>query len=193
MAVRFLGVIGHQGFELGLGSLVVEKRRAGGAEEAGPTSSTRSCRRPEPPRREDAVVRCRKAEVSPRFGRSVSAHETAHRASAISLTANIRERGPIQSASRRSRGGYHRPSRRRLIVMFLDLANSTRLAEEMGELRAHDLPRTVAWSRRRPRGRANSEADQDDSGRSGAARFPWIVEWPYVPPVMATGPTPSNS
>src|SRR5271170_3263484 len=96
MAVRFLGVIGHQGFELGLGSLVVEKRRAGGAEEAGPTSSTRSCRRPEPPRREDAVVRCRKAEVSPRFGRSVSAHETAHRASAISLTANIRERGPIQ-------------------------------------------------------------------------------------------------
>ncbi len=36
-------------------------------------------------------------------------------------------------------GTYHRPSRRRLIVMFLDLANSTRLAEEMGELRVHDL------------------------------------------------------
>jgi class 3 adenylate cyclase len=36
-------------------------------------------------------------------------------------------------------GTYHRPTRRRLIVMFLDLANSTRLAEEMGELRVHDL------------------------------------------------------
>jgi class 3 adenylate cyclase len=29
--------------------------------------------------------------------------------------------------------------RRRLIVMFLDLANSTHLAEEMGELKVHDL------------------------------------------------------
>ena len=104
------------------------------------------------------------------------AHETAHRDSAISLTAKYSGVRTDPSASRRSRGGYHRPSRRRLIVMFLDLANSTRLAEEMGELRAHDLPRTVAWSRRRPRGRANSEADQDDFGRSGAARFPWIVE-----------------
>jgi len=36
-------------------------------------------------------------------------------------------------------GAYHRPTRRRLIVMFLDLANSTRLAEAMGELRVHDL------------------------------------------------------
>src|SRR5271166_1993090 len=36
-------------------------------------------------------------------------------------------------------GTYHRPSRRRLIVMFLDLANSTHLAEAMGELRVHDL------------------------------------------------------
>ncbi len=36
-------------------------------------------------------------------------------------------------------GTYHRPTRRRLIVMFLDLANSTRLAEAMGELRVHDL------------------------------------------------------
>ena len=36
-------------------------------------------------------------------------------------------------------GTYHRPSRQRLIVMFLDLANSTRLAEAMGELRVHDL------------------------------------------------------
>jgi len=36
-------------------------------------------------------------------------------------------------------GTYHRPSRRRLIVMFLDLANSTRLAEAMGELKVHDL------------------------------------------------------
>jgi class 3 adenylate cyclase len=36
-------------------------------------------------------------------------------------------------------GTYHRPARRRLIVMFLDLANSTRLAEAMGELRVHDL------------------------------------------------------
>jgi class 3 adenylate cyclase len=36
-------------------------------------------------------------------------------------------------------GTYHRPSRKELIVMFLDLANSTRLAESMGELRVHDL------------------------------------------------------
>jgi len=36
-------------------------------------------------------------------------------------------------------GTYHRPSRSRLIVMFLDLANSTRLAESMGEVRVHDL------------------------------------------------------
>ena len=36
-------------------------------------------------------------------------------------------------------GTYHRPARRRLIVMFLDLAHSTRLAEAMGELRVHDL------------------------------------------------------
>ena len=36
-------------------------------------------------------------------------------------------------------GTYHRPARRQLIVMFLDLANSTRLAEAMGELRVHDL------------------------------------------------------
>ena len=36
-------------------------------------------------------------------------------------------------------GTYHRPSRQQRIVMFLDLANSTRLAEAMGELRVHDL------------------------------------------------------
>jgi class 3 adenylate cyclase len=36
-------------------------------------------------------------------------------------------------------GTYHRPARQKLIVMFLDLANSTRLAESMGELRVHDL------------------------------------------------------
>ncbi len=36
-------------------------------------------------------------------------------------------------------GTYHRPSRQQRIVMFLDLANSTRLAESMGELRVHDL------------------------------------------------------
>jgi class 3 adenylate cyclase len=36
-------------------------------------------------------------------------------------------------------GAYHRPVRRELIVMFLDLANSTRLAETMGEVRVHDL------------------------------------------------------
>ena len=36
-------------------------------------------------------------------------------------------------------GTYHRPARRRLIVMYLDLANSTRLAEAMGEIRVHDL------------------------------------------------------
>lgn len=36
-------------------------------------------------------------------------------------------------------GAYRRPARRRLIVMFLDIANSTRLAEAMGEVRVHDL------------------------------------------------------
>ncbi|MGH6798033.1 MAG: adenylate/guanylate cyclase domain-containing protein, partial [Roseiarcus sp.] len=36
-------------------------------------------------------------------------------------------------------GTYHRPRRRELIVMFLDLAHSTRLAEAMGEIKVHDL------------------------------------------------------
>lgn len=36
-------------------------------------------------------------------------------------------------------GTYHRPVREQLIVMFLDLAESTPLAEKLGELRVHDL------------------------------------------------------
>ena len=36
-------------------------------------------------------------------------------------------------------GTYHRPVRQQLIVMFLDIAHSTGLAEAMGELRVHDL------------------------------------------------------
>jgi adenylate cyclase len=36
-------------------------------------------------------------------------------------------------------GTYRRPTRAQLIVMFLDIADSTRLAEDMGELRVHDL------------------------------------------------------
>ena len=36
-------------------------------------------------------------------------------------------------------GTYHRPAREELIIMFLDLAGSTRLAEAMGELKVHDL------------------------------------------------------
>jgi len=36
-------------------------------------------------------------------------------------------------------GTYRRPTRTQLIVMFLDIADSTRLAEDMGELRVHDL------------------------------------------------------
>ncbi len=36
-------------------------------------------------------------------------------------------------------GTYHRPAREQRIVMFLDIAGSTRLAEAMGELRVHDL------------------------------------------------------
>lgn len=36
-------------------------------------------------------------------------------------------------------GTYLRPKRQQLIVMFLDLAHSTRLAETMGEVRVHDL------------------------------------------------------
>src|SRR3984957_3671120 len=35
-------------------------------------------------------------------------------------------------------GTYHRPVRQQLIVMFLDIAHSTGLAEETGELRVHD-------------------------------------------------------
>jgi membrane protease YdiL (CAAX protease family) len=34
-------------------------------------------------------------------------------------------------------GTYHRPKREQLIVMFLDLADSTQLAEAMGELKVH--------------------------------------------------------
>ena len=36
-------------------------------------------------------------------------------------------------------GTYHRPAREQRIVMFLDIAGSTRLAEQMGELQVHDL------------------------------------------------------
>ena len=36
-------------------------------------------------------------------------------------------------------GTHHRPVCQHLIVMSLDIANSTRLAETMGELRVHDL------------------------------------------------------
>jgi class 3 adenylate cyclase len=36
-------------------------------------------------------------------------------------------------------GTYHRPRRRSLIVMFLDIAHSPRLAEALGEVRVHDL------------------------------------------------------
>ena len=36
-------------------------------------------------------------------------------------------------------GTYHRPVREQLIVMFLDLADSTPLAEKLGELRVHDF------------------------------------------------------
>ncbi|HEY3912561.1 MAG TPA: adenylate/guanylate cyclase domain-containing protein [Stellaceae bacterium] len=36
-------------------------------------------------------------------------------------------------------GTYHRPVREQRIVMFLDIAGSTRLAEQLGELRVHDL------------------------------------------------------
>jgi hypothetical protein len=36
-------------------------------------------------------------------------------------------------------GTYHRPAREQLIVMFLDIVGSARLAEEMDELRVHDL------------------------------------------------------
>jgi adenylate cyclase len=36
-------------------------------------------------------------------------------------------------------GAYHRPVREHRIVMFLDLAGSTALAEQLGELRVHDI------------------------------------------------------
>jgi adenylate cyclase len=36
-------------------------------------------------------------------------------------------------------GTYHRPKRERCVVMFLDIQGSTALAEQMGEVRVHDL------------------------------------------------------
>jgi class 3 adenylate cyclase len=36
-------------------------------------------------------------------------------------------------------GTYHRPRREERVVMFLDIADSTALAEQLGELRVHDL------------------------------------------------------
>jgi hypothetical protein len=36
-------------------------------------------------------------------------------------------------------GTYHRPRCEQRIVMFLDIAGSTALAEQLGELRVHDL------------------------------------------------------
>jgi adenylate cyclase len=36
-------------------------------------------------------------------------------------------------------GTYHRPRREQRIVMFLDIADSTALAERLGEVRVHDL------------------------------------------------------
>lgn len=36
-------------------------------------------------------------------------------------------------------GAYHRPAREERIIMFIDIADSTRLAEAMGEVRVHDL------------------------------------------------------
>jgi class 3 adenylate cyclase len=36
-------------------------------------------------------------------------------------------------------GTYHRPRREQRIVMFLDIADSTALAEQLGEVRVHDL------------------------------------------------------
>src|SRR5947209_14214549 len=36
-------------------------------------------------------------------------------------------------------GTYHRPRREQRIIMFLDIADSTALAEQLGEVRVHDL------------------------------------------------------
>jgi hypothetical protein len=51
-------------------------------------------------------------------------------------------------------GTYHRPSRRRLIVMFLDRQFDAACGGD-GRASGARSARTVAWSRRRPRGRAN--------------------------------------
>jgi class 3 adenylate cyclase len=48
-------------------------------------------------------------------------------------------------------GTYHRPAREQRIVMFLDIAGSTRLAQEMGELRVHDLITRFFFYRRADR------------------------------------------
>jgi adenylate cyclase len=36
-------------------------------------------------------------------------------------------------------GTYHRPTCEQRIMMFLDIAGSTQLAEQMGEFKVHDL------------------------------------------------------
>jgi class 3 adenylate cyclase len=88
----------------------------------------------------------------------------------IAETANLIGRPLLVSVAL---GTYHRPAREPMIVMFLDLVSSTRLAEEMGELRVHDLITRFFF-------------DIDDAiGRHGGAVHAYvgdavIVTWPLT-------------
>ena len=71
-------------------------------------------------------------------------------------------------------GTYHRPVREQRIVMFLDIAGSTRLAEKMGELRVHDLITRFFF-----------DIDEPISDHGGAVHAyvgdEVIVTWPVTP------------
>jgi adenylate cyclase len=71
-------------------------------------------------------------------------------------------------------GTYHRPVREQLIVMFLDIAGSTRLAEDMGELRVQDLITRFFY-----------DIDEPISDHGGAVHAyvgdEVIVTWPVTP------------
>jgi class 3 adenylate cyclase len=70
-------------------------------------------------------------------------------------------------------GTYHRPTREQRIVMFLDIAGSTRLAEQMGELKVHDLVTRFFF-----------DIDEPISDHSGAVHAyvgdEVIVTWPVT-------------
>jgi hypothetical protein len=68
-------------------------------------------------------------------------------------------------------GTYHRPRREQRIVMFLDIADSTALAEQLGEVRVHDLITSLFFDIDQP------IADQDGDVHSYVGDEV-IVTWP---------------